>query len=79
MLTPPTSTAQPTPGTPHDEQHSPPVLRQMADSVESEDSMDGYMEYHWEENGTFSCLARYRVGNLNGQGSWLHLKDENLE
>ena len=55
------------------------ILRQMADSVESEDSMDGYMEYHWEENGTFSCLARYRVGNLNGQGSWLHLKDENLE
>lgn len=51
-------------------------LRKMADALEAGDSMGGYIEYHWEENGTYSCLARYQVGNLHGQGSCLQLIGE---
>lgn len=48
------------------------VLRDMANSIESRDSMEGDLSYtvmyDWLENGDFEVTGAYRIGNSEGQG-----------
>lgn len=48
------------------------LLRQIAEKVEAGDSLEGFIEYLLPDEGDppdgFRVRARFRVGNLQGQG-----------
>ena len=54
--------------------HTAAFLRDLADRVESGDSLGGVVEWNGFWGDTFTFKARVRTGNLMGQGGFVTLE-----